>query len=359
MALGSCLVDRIRALREARGWSQADLADRAGVTRQLVGAVEAGRHTPNVRAALGLARALGVSVEELFVDPADARPETVTGDAIAPGTPLVTARVGDRLIGVPLAHARAPAEAWAVADAVASSDGVEWFPAASAHGLVVAGCDPVLGLLAGLVARTSSDCVLAVHASTDHSVAALGAGRVHGVLVHGPADGLPAPPVAVRRWHVARWPVGLAGRSRSGSPSVEEIAERRLRVVQRAPGASSQRAFERALATAGASASVPGPVGEGHLDVARQVAEHRGWAGVTMEPAARAFGLGFTSLEVHEVELWIDERWIAQPAARSLVEQLTRPEFLRRVGSLGGYDLSSTGSELDATPRPPRRRGPQ
>ncbi|HEX6420566.1 MAG TPA: helix-turn-helix domain-containing protein, partial [Acidimicrobiales bacterium] len=60
------MTDRIRALRAARGLSQRDLSERAGVSRQLVGAVEAGRHVPNVRAALALARALEVPVERLF-----------------------------------------------------------------------------------------------------------------------------------------------------------------------------------------------------------------------------------------------------------------------------------------------------
>ena len=49
--------DRISALRQERGWSQTELAKRAGVTRQLVGALESGRNVPNVTAAIGLAKA--------------------------------------------------------------------------------------------------------------------------------------------------------------------------------------------------------------------------------------------------------------------------------------------------------------
>jgi transcriptional regulator with XRE-family HTH domain len=348
-------MDRIRALREERGWSQADLADRAGVTRQLVGAVEAGRHTPSVRAALGLARALGVSVEALFAESADPVVVPVTGRPLAPGTPLVTARVGEAVVGVPLAHALPPGEAWAMADAVAGETGVEWLPAAATDGLIVAGCDPLLGLVARVVARASSDRILTVHTSTDRAVAALASGRVHGVVVHGPVGDLPTPPVAVRRWHVAHWRVGLASAGSTRAPSVEEIAERRLRVVQRDPGAGSQRAFERALVAVGASTPVPGPVAQGHLDVARRVAERAGRAGVTMEAAARAYGLGFTPLEVHQVELWIDDRWAELPEARSLVEQLGRPELARRVAILGGYDLAGCGTEQPDAPPAPNR----
>ena len=54
--------------RLARGLTQAELAARAGVSRQLVVAVETGVNRPAVDAALGLARALGTTVEELFRD---------------------------------------------------------------------------------------------------------------------------------------------------------------------------------------------------------------------------------------------------------------------------------------------------
>lgn len=331
-------------MREGRGWSQADLAERAGVTRQLVSAVEAGRHAPNVNAALGLAGALGSSVENLFA-PTTLRSgvESVVGERIVEGTPLMTVRVGDRVVGVPIVNAVASAESWGLADAVAGDGEVEWLPLAVTDGVVIAGCDPLLGLLSALVARVSADRVVAVHASTGTSIAALADGRVHGVLVHAPAGGLPATPVPVRRWRVARWQVGLAGAGRSGPPSIEEVAQRRLRVVQRDAGAGSQRAFERAMKQAGAVDSVPGPVAEGHVDVARRVAEGGGRAGVTMEAAACAFGLGFTPLEVHEVELWLDERWAELPAARALVDQLDAPALARRASVLVGYDLAECG----------------
>ncbi|MBV9534199.1 MAG: helix-turn-helix transcriptional regulator, partial [Solirubrobacterales bacterium] len=67
------MMTRGAALRERRlqcGLSQTELAARAGVSRQLVAAVEAGRNTPAVDAALRLARALATTVEELFCAPA-------------------------------------------------------------------------------------------------------------------------------------------------------------------------------------------------------------------------------------------------------------------------------------------------
>jgi len=53
---------RIRRRREALGLSQRDVAGAAGLSRQLVGTVERGRHLPSVNAALALARALDARV---------------------------------------------------------------------------------------------------------------------------------------------------------------------------------------------------------------------------------------------------------------------------------------------------------
>lgn len=60
------LHNTLRVQRAIRDLTQAELADRAGVTRKSVNAIEAGRMVPSVLLALKLARVLGVSVEALF-----------------------------------------------------------------------------------------------------------------------------------------------------------------------------------------------------------------------------------------------------------------------------------------------------
>ncbi len=56
----------LRAAREARGWTQAALAERVGVSRKTVNTVENGVFIPSTLLALKLARALGRPVEALF-----------------------------------------------------------------------------------------------------------------------------------------------------------------------------------------------------------------------------------------------------------------------------------------------------
>ena len=340
---------RIRALRESRGWTQQDLAVRAGVTRQLIGAVEVGRHAPNVDAALALAAALGESVESLFAaDRPVSTPVPVVGDKLpTPGTSATVVRIGTRTVIAPIHHGVEGSERWAVADATMTAAGVSIFDDAKPDALLVCGCDPALGVLAGLVERVSVHRVVTVHASTGESIQALGAGRAHAALVHAPPGQLPEPPVPVRRYRFARWQVGLASGRAAGVPSVDELAERRSRVVQRDAGAGSQQALSRALERIGSSRPLPGPVAEGHVDVARRVAAGAA-VGVTMEAAARSFALGFAPLEEHAVELWVDARWSSLPAAVAMVDVLNGTGLRTRLGLIGGYELSECGTELVA-----------
>ena len=61
------LSNQIRRLRFEHGeMTQQDLAERAGVTRQTIIALEAGKYTPSLLLAFRLARAFGVGVEAVF-----------------------------------------------------------------------------------------------------------------------------------------------------------------------------------------------------------------------------------------------------------------------------------------------------
>jgi putative transcriptional regulator len=60
------LKNSVKELRARHNLTQEDLAARVGVTRQTIIAIEKGRFNPSVLLALKIARALQVTVEELF-----------------------------------------------------------------------------------------------------------------------------------------------------------------------------------------------------------------------------------------------------------------------------------------------------
>lgn len=61
----------LRVLRAERRWSQADLGERLGVSRQAVNAIETGKHDPSLPLAFRIARLFNRRIEEIFEDGAD------------------------------------------------------------------------------------------------------------------------------------------------------------------------------------------------------------------------------------------------------------------------------------------------
>ena len=60
------VITKVRELRTDRGWSQAELAERLGVSRQTVNAIETGRYEPSLSLALKMAKLFTRPVEEIF-----------------------------------------------------------------------------------------------------------------------------------------------------------------------------------------------------------------------------------------------------------------------------------------------------
>lgn len=58
--------NRLRELRAAQGWSQADLGARLGVSRQTVNALEVGKYDPSLPLAFAIARLFDRPIEAIF-----------------------------------------------------------------------------------------------------------------------------------------------------------------------------------------------------------------------------------------------------------------------------------------------------
>ena len=60
--------NRVRELRTAKEWSQSDLADKLGVSRQTVNAIETERYDPSLPLAFKVARLFKLQIEQVFSD---------------------------------------------------------------------------------------------------------------------------------------------------------------------------------------------------------------------------------------------------------------------------------------------------
>lgn len=58
--------NRLRVIRAERNWSQADLAERLGVSRQTINAIETGKYDPSLPLAFRIARLAGARIEDIF-----------------------------------------------------------------------------------------------------------------------------------------------------------------------------------------------------------------------------------------------------------------------------------------------------
>jgi len=68
--MGDLVKNRLKVLRAERDWSQGDLAERLGVSRQSVNALETGKYDPSLPLAFRIARLFGLQIEEIFQDEA-------------------------------------------------------------------------------------------------------------------------------------------------------------------------------------------------------------------------------------------------------------------------------------------------
>lgn len=388
MGAGSRLETSLRAARLAAGLSQAELAARAGISRQAVSAVETGRMSPTIEVALRLARALGRPVDSLFrlAEDTPLVPDVVVGAGTqdeneaglerpdAPGADPVrvqVARVGGRTVARALSGRSAvlPAVPWSNgllrrtapgAGRAAPALRVDLFaePDQLDRTLLLSGCDPAIALLAEHFHRRCPGFHLAWwNANSTAALQAVGRGEAHIAGSHlADADGAGFNREAARR-HIGRdvllaafadWEQGIA--VAPGNPlgirGLADLARGDVRLINREPGSGARRLLDEGLARAGvAPQTVPGydRVVHGHLAAAEAVAAGLADAAVTVHGAARCWGLDFIPLAVERFDLVIPAAFADLPAVQALLEVLDSRLLRREVEALGGYDVSAMG----------------
>ena len=371
---------RLRVARQARGFSQQQLAGMAGVSRQAVSAVEAGHSDPSLRVAFALAQALGMTVEGLF-GPGDLA-QPVPAVPVAPdeagaldgsGGRTLLASVGERFVALPLrgdaaagmgflaaGGIRVPAAAGPGAGAVATAGTVAVRPIDPPRPtLVVAGCDPALPLLAAPLGLLDPPVSFAWWpCGSQEALRLAAAGLVHAAGVHlrdaqggynaTAATGLPGGADVVG---FTAWREGLAVRPELAGAvtGVESLVKQQMTVVNREAGAEARRLLDRELDRLCVDpAEVPGygTRAAGHLQVASAVAARLADAGVASEPAARAYGLGFVPLADERFDLVLPGAHLGSREVQGLLKVLTSPLLLAQLASLPGYDISACGDRV-------------
>lgn len=364
--------NRLAAIRQSRGIGAADLAKTIGVSRQTIYAIEAGSYMPNTEVTLRLARTLQVPVEEIFslAGPPAESPELIAAEVLSPapsaaGQSARICRVGEQWVSVPVNAAPCFLPE---ADAVfvnqhrtraelAVFGGLEPAP----NRLVLAGCDPAIGLVTHSGGKSSALDLIAAPASSRLALRWLKQGKVHiaGTHLRDPKTGEFNLPFIRRELAgtdyvvvtFAQWEEGFA--TAPGNPKeirdAAALARRGVRFVNRETGSGSRALLDQLLKDSGvptARVDGYGRVTTGHLAAAYTVLSGDADACLVTGSAARAFGLDFVPLHTERYDFVLRKDTLQLPAAQAFLELLQRASLRRKLSSIAGYDTAHTGAVI-------------
>ncbi len=354
--------------------SQQDLANLAGVTRQTIGGVELGQYAPSVAISLRLAKALGCQVEDLFWFEEDLpEVEAILTKSIESGQKLRVslARVGGKLIAYPLTGNDAFRVEMIPADGEIKSQTTNKVSVRLLDDIdklhntvVIAGCTPVLSLLARATERWHPQ--LRVHYHFAHSMAALRSlcrGEVHiaGMHLYDPQTGqhnIPFVQEALAGQSAVLitlgiWEEGLlvAPGNPMGIKTISDLVESGATIVNCEHGSGRRMLLERTLQEEKISfQKVKGfdRIAQSHQDVALSIISGIADAGISTASVASAFGLGFIPLHRARYDLVILKQYLEEPPVQQLLSTLGHRLVKSQLEVLGGYDISNIG-EVVAT----------
>jgi molybdate-binding protein/DNA-binding XRE family transcriptional regulator len=348
------LDNRVKALRQARGWSQDELAQAAGLSRTGVGAIESRRLVPSVAAAIGLSRALGCAVEELFGR------LTAAGGVEFAWLPAAfpcrywAAEIAGRTLLFPV---ESGPRGGLIHDGVArSATDLPPRVEAARTTLVLATCDPAAGFLAAVYRRHGGFRMLVFTRASGEAIALVERGLVHAAGIHwaaahderGNASALAhrglKEDLALLR--VAHWEEGLACQPAVRLRSAAAAARGKLRWVGRAAGAGARRCQDELLS----SRRAPRRVARDHRGVVEAI--RSGWAdvGVCLRLASEEGQLAFLPVGEECYDLCFRRDRAADPRIAALIRAVRSSEYRRLLGELPGYRPQPHLGEVENVP---------
>jgi molybdate-binding protein/DNA-binding XRE family transcriptional regulator len=363
------IICHVKAYRQAKGWSQGQLADAVGVRRQAIYDIESGRYLPNTGVALRLAQCLGCTVETLFTEDTsgEVHPIDIAGDPGGGMKRLFAARLRGRLTGVPMTGTIVFNSGLPAADALLENDGrsarIFCPPNILDRTILLFGCDPAFSILGDHVARAFPGArVHCCFASSYASMQALADGKAHVGGVHLHNKGPEESNVALARDMLGGMNARVVGFTsmdeglmvRKGNPykirHVSDLYTKKLRLVNRECGAALRVLLDDQLALAGIpSTRITGYDTEVHThnQGAQWVASGLADAALGLHVVAEMFDLDFIPLETVRCDLVIPDDLVDHPTIRIMLDVLQSRALREEIALLPGYTATPTGSVIE------------
>jgi molybdate-binding protein/DNA-binding XRE family transcriptional regulator len=339
------LHNTVRKAREEQGWSQQELADRAGLSRTGISAIESGRLIPSTAAALALAAAFSCRVEDLFM----LSGQETTEWAWPPDTEPCRywrAMVGTR-------HLIYPVETSPLGtlphDGVWRDGECHDHPFADpVRTLVVACCDPAVGLLASEYARQTPFRMLVIPRSSRTAVQMLADGLIHAAGLHlahasNPEENRKEAATILNEdfslIRVANWEEGLALSPGLAGQSIESIMKANLSWVGREPGSGARQVLDELSQ----GLLVPQFLARDHRGVAQAIRNGFAQAGVSVRLVCEEEGIDFLSVRTEPYDLCFLKSSANDPRLGAMVEVIQSSAYRKQLAGLPGYDSHQTG----------------
>lgn len=342
----------VRDRRLAQGWSQDELARRAGLSRAGVSAIEIGRLVPSVASALALAQALGCRVEELFhlKPPSTTVAPTWAWPHHSSSCRFWQAQVGDQRLIYP---AEALAQGTIPHDGLFRNGVFQYQTQFDPHRtLVMACCDPAVGLLAQELARLENIRLIAFQRSSRKALELLSQGLVHvaGLHLSGPESAESNAAIVSQQIgpgfslvHVALWESGIAFHPHLSLPSNTQALRNHVRWVGREEGSGARACMKEVLEGVIPTSLMAGD----HRGVALAVGNHWADAGISLRLTSEEARLNFKTVRQESYDLCFPKSLEADIRIISLIKVLRSLQFRRLLGELPGYNSSGTGGISD------------
>ncbi len=362
------LTNQVKAYRTAKGLSQTQLAELAGVKRQAIYDIESGKYAPNTLIALRLAEHLSCKVEDLFNEEKESEvPYTLVGPAPSETTRVSLAKIRGRMLAYPLPGADPFSSTFEAADGLLTpgQEKVKLLcaPEKPDNSLILLGCDPAFALLSTHISRLAP--AVRMHyrfASSFQAVLGLASGHAHvaGTHFHSP-DSDHADNIRLARQSLNKQQATIIGFSQieegllvaPGNPltirTLEDLTNPKARLVNREPGAALRTLLDDLLRKQG----IPPVKIKGyetmvysHTEGAMRVLYKQADAALGFRAVADLYGLDFVPLMAAHCELILPRDLMEHQAMKILLDTLQTRTLRQELKALAGYDAATTGSVI-------------
>jgi molybdate-binding protein/transcriptional regulator with XRE-family HTH domain len=334
--------------RTARNWSQAQLAERIGISRAAVSAIEGRRLSPAVSTALALAEVFDCSVEELFAP--DRVPKVLAtewaweprGQASRYWEAEIEHRRLRYPVEAPSLNAIPHDGVWK--DGIYRERGVGYAQLT----LTMASCDPGAGLLSAEYARLTGFRLLLFPRGGLAALELLRRRLVHVAALHRSTPQAPERNAETVRERLgtgfklvrfSEWEEGVAIAGDSARRSIAAIGKETSCWAAREPGSGARECLDELLA----GRRFSGRELPGHATVAEAVRDGWAEAGVCVRLSAEEAGLRFLPIRKESLDFCFHESAERDRLVRALIGVLRTRAFGRLVSELPGYETRHTG----------------